>query len=114
MGTIATLATADAASSGSSGLLILALPLLLLAWLFWTSSRKQRRMREFVSSLSVGDDVVTSSGMYGTIRHLDDASAYIEIAEGIVIRFDRRAVAMKQPEGATVVADDAAGTDTEQ
>ncbi|MDN5790568.1 MAG: preprotein translocase subunit YajC [Micrococcales bacterium] len=114
MGTIATLATADAASSGSSGLLILALPLLLLAWMFWSSSRRQRRMRDFVSSLAVGDDVVTSSDMYGTIRHLDAESAYIEIAEGMVIRFDRRAVATKQPESTISVADDTTITDTDQ
>lgn len=82
--------------NGGSSLVILALPLLLLAWMFWSANRRTKRMRQFNSALDVGDEVVTSSGIYGTIRHLDDVSAHIEVAEGMILRFDRRAVAMKQ------------------
>jgi len=85
-------------SNGTSSLIILALPLLLLGWMFWSSNRRQKQMREFHSSLNVGDHVVTSSGIFGTIRHLDDASAHVEVAEGVILRMDRRALAMKQPE----------------
>ena len=83
-------------NNGGSSLIILALPLLLLAWMFWSANRRTRQMRQFNSALNVGDEVVTSSGIYGTIRHLDDASAHLEVAEGTILRFDRRAVAMKQ------------------
>ncbi|HKX68385.1 MAG TPA: preprotein translocase subunit YajC [Intrasporangium sp.] len=83
-------------NNGGSSLIILALPLLLLAWMFWSANRRTKRMRDFNSALDVGDEVVTSSGIFGTIRHLDDVSAHIEVAEGMILRFDRRAVAMKQ------------------
>ena len=82
--------------NGGSSLVILALPLLLLAWMFWSANRRTKRTREFNSSLDIGDEVVTSSGIFGTIRHLDDVSAHIEVADGMILRFDRRAVAMKQ------------------
>lgn len=82
--------------NGYSSLIILLLPLLLLAWMFWSANRRQKQMRDFNSSLNVGDSVITSSGLYGTIKHLDDQSAYLEVAEGMTLRFDRRAVAMKQ------------------
>lgn len=84
--------------NGYSSLIILLLPLLLLAWMFWSANRRQKQMREFTTSLSVGDQVITSSGLYGTITHLDDQSAYLQVAEGMIVRFDRRAVAMKQPD----------------
>jgi preprotein translocase subunit YajC len=83
-------------ANGTSSLLILALPLLLLGWMFWSANRRTRQMRQFNSSLDVGDHVVTSSGIFGTIRHLDDSSAHLEVADGMILRFDRRAVAMKQ------------------
>jgi|SRR6478736_3479265 len=83
-------------SNGSFSLLIFLLPLLLIGWLFWTQNKRMRQMREFSSALSVGDAVVTSSGIFGTVRHLDDSTAWLEIAEGVTIRVDRRAVAMKQ------------------
>lgn len=75
---------------------ILILPLLLLGWLFLTSSRRQKQMKAFAASLDVGDKIVTSSGLFGTIRHLDDSSGWIEVADGVTVRVDRRALSMKQ------------------
>lgn len=86
--------------NGSFSLIILALPLLLLGWLFWTSNRRQKQMRAFSSALGVGDQVIMSSGIFGTIRHLDETSAWLEVSDGVRIRVDRRAIAMKQADGA--------------
>lgn len=83
-------------NNGGFSLLVFALPLLLLGWLFYTQNKRTKQMRSFSSALSVGDQVITSSGIYGTIRHLDDASGWIEVADGVTIRVDRRALAMKQ------------------
>ena len=53
-------------NNGTFSLLIFALPLLLLGWLFFTQNKRMKQMRNFSSSLNVGDRVVTSSGIYGT------------------------------------------------
>lgn len=95
-------------NNGALSLLIFALPLLLLGWLFFSQNKRMKQMRNFSSSLEVGDSVVTSSGIYGTIKHLDDSSAWLEIAEGTTVRFDRRALAMKQAD--TAATDTAAGS----
>jgi preprotein translocase subunit YajC len=83
-------------SNGAFSLLIFALPLLLLGWLFYSQNKRMKKVREFSSALNIGDQVITSSGLFGTIKHLDDTSAWLEVAEGTTLRFDRRAVAMKQ------------------
>ena len=57
-------------NNGTFSLLIFALPLLLLGWLFFTQNKRMKQMRNFSSSLDVGDRVVTSSGIYG----IDQAS----------------------------------------
>src|SRR4051812_26715620 len=102
----------DMNNNGTFSLLIFALPLLLLGWLFFTQNKRMKQMRNFSSALSVGDRVVTSSGLYGTVKHLDDSSAWLEIAEGTTVRFDRRAVAMKQSDAASTDATSpAAATD---
>jgi preprotein translocase subunit YajC len=90
-------------NNGALSLLIFALPLLLLGWLFFSQNKRMKQMRDFSSALNVGDAVVTSSGIFGTIKHLDDSSAWLEIAEGTTVRFDRRAIAMKQTD--TVASD---------
>ncbi|HET8988745.1 MAG TPA: preprotein translocase subunit YajC [Humibacillus sp.] len=96
-------------NNGGFSLLIFALPLLLLGWLFWTQNKRMKQMRNFSSALNVGDQVITSSGIFGTIRHLDDASGWLEIADGVTIRVDRRAIAMKQSDALTG-STDAPGT----
>ncbi len=85
-------------NNGTFSLLIFALPLLLLGWLFFTQNKRMKQARDFSSALSVGDRVITSSGIFGTVKHLDDTSAWLEVAEGTTIRIDRRAIAMKQSE----------------
>jgi preprotein translocase subunit YajC len=75
--------------------------LLLIAFLFagfWlVVVRPQRRSRtkraEMVAKLGVGREVVTVGGLYGTVHALTDDTIDLEIAPGVVSRFDRRAVA---------------------
>ncbi|MGN6752417.1 MAG: preprotein translocase subunit YajC [Intrasporangium sp.] len=102
----------NASSGGMSSLLILALPILLLVWMFWSTSRRQKSMRNFSSSLTIGEQIITSAGIYGTIRHLDDQSAWVEVAEGITLRIDRRAIAMKQSDAAAGGPASTTGSDT--
>jgi len=72
---------------------------LLLALLFVPlvlSFRKQRRqfgdMQRLQSSLNVGDRVMTTSGMQGTIVALADETVDLEIAPGVVTTWVRQAV----------------------
>ena len=74
--------------------------LLLLAFLMLTQRKRGREVQAFQSALSVGDAVVMTSGLYGTIVTLDDTTAVLEIAPGVQVRVDRRAIGMAQP-GAT-------------
>ena len=44
------------------------------------------------STLEVGDEVILTSGVFGTVRSLDEAVAQVEIADGVTIRVARGAV----------------------
>ena len=58
--------------------------------------RPQRRQVQAIvamqSRLVVGDVVVTTSGIYGTIVAFDDDTAEIEIAQGTTVKIVRRAI----------------------
>ena len=90
--------------------LVQLLPLVGIALLFWLllirpASKRQRELREMQDSLTVGTEVVLTSGIYGTIREADDSDLRVEVAEGVVIRVARGAVgAQKRPD--TGPADD--------
>jgi preprotein translocase subunit YajC len=59
--------------------------------------RRAQAHRQFVATLSVGDEVMTTGGVLGKVRSLDDEVVELEIAPGTVIRVARMAIA--QPVG---------------
>lgn len=73
------------------------LPLVGIALLFYLMIVRptQRRNRELVamqSSLSVGDDVLLTSGVHGTLTGLGEDHVFVEIAEGVIIKVARGAI----------------------
>jgi preprotein translocase subunit YajC len=88
-------------SSGSGSLtylLILGLPFLLLAWMFISQRNRQKQTQALQASLEVGDEVLTTSGLYGTITALDDKVVTLDPGDGTSLRFDRRAIGMRSGE----------------
>ncbi|MBF6297442.1 preprotein translocase subunit YajC [Nocardia amamiensis] len=85
-------------------------PLLLVALLvpMFLGVRRQKREAEKVASmqdnLKIGDQVITTSGLYGTVVELDDTTVDLEIAEEVVTTWLRQAIR-------EVRADDAVSTD---
>ncbi|GAB3879453.1 preprotein translocase subunit YajC [Kibdelosporangium lantanae] len=79
------------------------LPFLLIAVLIVPMvlmSRKQKRamqqQQELQNSISVGDRVMTTSGLYATVANTDDdATVDLEIADGVVTTWLRAAVREK-------------------
>ena len=82
-------------SEGLATLLLPAMVIVLIAFMFWSQRRRQNAVAQLQESLNVGDDVCTTSGMFGRITALDEVMATLEIAPGTVVRFDRRAIATK-------------------
>ncbi len=82
-------------SEGLATLLLPAMVIVLIAFMFWSQRRRQNAVAQLQESLNVGDDVCTTSGMFGRITALDEVMATLEVAPGTVVRFDRRAIATK-------------------
>ena len=73
------------------------LPLVGIVLLFWLfiirpQSRRQKELRSMQSSLSVGDEVMLTSGVFATVREVADDHVKVEIAEGVVIKVASGAV----------------------
>ncbi len=84
-------------SNDLGSLLFFVLPLLLLGWILLSQRRRMRDLQALQSSISVGDEIRTTSGLYGRITDLTDTVMSIEVTPGVVVRFDRRAVESKVP-----------------
>ena len=69
--------------------------ILILMWflLIRPQRRRQLESQRLLDSLSVGQEIVTAGGLYGTITELEEDEARVEIAEGIEVRVAKRAIA---------------------
>ena len=54
--------------------------------------RRQKKVQQFQASLKVGDRVVTTSGIYGTIAKMNERSVQLQIADKVRVEISRAAV----------------------
>jgi preprotein translocase subunit YajC len=71
--------------------------LLAIALLFWLvmirpQQRRQQAMARMQGSITVGDEVMLTSGIIGRVRSLEDKTVHLEVSEGVTLRVVRAAV----------------------
>ena len=54
--------------------------------------RRQKKVEEFLGALKVGDKVVTTGGLYGSVTKLDTDSVQLQIAQNVRVEVSRAAV----------------------
>lgn len=84
-------------------LLLQVLPFLLMIGIFYVlvlmpMRRRQKKVSDFQSGLKVGDKVITTSGIYGSITKLDEKSVQVQIADKVRIEVARAAIGGYQGE----------------
>jgi preprotein translocase subunit YajC len=54
--------------------------------------KRQKKVQEFLAALKVGDRVITSGGMYGSIAKLGDKTLHLQIADKVRVEVSRAAI----------------------
>ena len=101
-----------APSQGAPSVWVQLLPFALVLAIFYfiillPMKRKQQKVADFLAALKVGDQVVTSGGLYGTITRVGDQAVQVQIAERVRVDISRNAVVGYQ--GQEPVAPDGGG-----
>jgi len=84
-----------AASGGGSGFFLIIIVAFLLLWLIVVrpQRKRQNQQQQMLGELTVGDEVITAGGIYGTISRLGDDDVTVKIAPNLEVRVARRAIA---------------------
>jgi preprotein translocase subunit YajC len=59
--------------------------------------RRQAEHQARIDRVNVGDDVLTTGGIYGTVVHAEDDDLVVEIADGVEVHMTRRGIAVVLP-----------------
>jgi preprotein translocase subunit YajC len=54
--------------------------------------RRQKKVEQFLSGLKVGDRIITTGGIYGSITKLNERSVQLQIADKVRVEVARHAI----------------------
>ena len=82
---------------GSQSVWIQFIPFLLVLAIFYfiillPMKKRQQKVQSFLEALKVGDRVITSGGIYGSITKLNEQSLQLQIANNVRIEVARTAI----------------------
>ncbi len=94
--------------------LVSLLPIFLILAVFWLlimrpARARQRAVIEVQQALAPGAEVITTAGLYGTVRAIEGDVVVLEVAPGVTNRYARQAIVRvvepaAAPDDETVVA----------
>jgi preprotein translocase subunit YajC len=79
---------------GSMGGILMIVLLFVIMYFFMIrpQQKKQKEIQKMRESLKVGDRVVTSGGIYGKLKEINDTHFVVEIAENTRVKVDKASV----------------------
>ena len=86
-----------APSTGAPSAWVQLMPFVLVVGIFYfvillPMKRRQQKVQTFLAALKVGDRIVTSGGLYGTITRLSDQSVQVQVADKVRVEMSRNAI----------------------
>jgi preprotein translocase subunit YajC len=98
-----------AASADQVSPLVQLIPFALVLAIFYfvillPMKKRQKKVQEFLSTLKVGDKVVTSGGIYGSIAKVNEDAVQLQIAPNVRVDVSRAAIVGYQGQAPVVEA----------
>jgi len=94
------LAQAPAQGQGGGGMNTIFMMVLMFVMFYFLLIRPQQRQRKElqkrIESMKPGDRVVTTAGIHAIVHHIKDKTVNLKVAEGMMIEFDKQAIALVQ------------------
>lgn len=96
-------ANAQAAQASGNPITALIFPIFLLVVFYFFLIRPQmKRAKEhksMISELKVGDEILTTGGLYGKIKHIEEGVVDLTLSPGVEVRLQTAAVTAVLPKG---------------
>ncbi len=88
----ATASSGNAMGNYSGLIMIVLLFVIMYFFMIRPQQKKQKDIQKMREAMKVGDRVITSGGIYGKIKDINDTTFNIEIAENVRIKVDKASV----------------------
>ena len=82
-----------------SPLVFLAVMVVMMFFMFRSQSKRQKEMRNMISALAKGDEVLTNGGILGRVEDIADQFVTLEIAPNVTVKLQKQAISAVLPKG---------------
>ncbi len=94
---------------GSAGMMQIVMIVVLIAIFYFfmirPQQKRQKEIKKFRDGISEGDKVITSGGVYGTVRKVKETTFVIEVDKNVCLTVDRNSVYPSAPTSADLASD---------
>lgn len=78
---------------GNSAVMMVLMVVMFYFLLIRPQQKQRKELEKRVAALQKGDEVVTTAGIHGLVHNVKERTVVIKIAEGVMVEFDKPAVA---------------------
>lgn len=87
----------DTQPAGGGSALAQFLPIILIFVVFYfllirPQQKQQKRIKQMIADAKRGDEVVLTSGLYGTIAEIQDGTILVQASNNVKLKFDKSAI----------------------
>ena len=94
---------AASGSQGASGLSTILILVVFFAVFYFLMIRPQQKKakdhRNMISSVSKGDEIITSGGLLAVVTNVADDYLTVQLAEGVEVKLQKQAISLCLPKG---------------
>lgn len=76
-------------------LIIIVMFVVIWAFFLRPQQRKVKAQQDLLANLEVGDEILTSGGIYGRITDFDEGTVFLEVADGVEIKITRESIGQR-------------------
>lgn len=106
LATITSLSVANAQAQPAAGgdmtstfILIAIMGAMMYFMIIRPQKKRQKEHQQLMAALKVGTEVISTAGIVGKVAKLEDNYVHVEIAQNVVIKFQRAAIVNMVPKG---------------
>lgn len=85
-------------NSWSFWVMLIAIMLVMWLFMFRPQQKKQKELQQQRDALKKGDKVLTSGGIYGIIKEVQETTFLVEISKDVVIKVDKASIYVAEEE----------------
>ena len=96
-------AHAQTGATGSAGMELLIMVgiffLIMYFMIIRPQNKRSREHKQLLASLSRGDEIVTSGGLFGKISQVEESFVRLEVQKGVELKVQKQAISSVMPKG---------------